>query len=99
MELWKFQTPRDSVKTAFSFSVFAAGQKHQINKQFIQNIMHQNFCVVGPLIVSSVCDCMCVCCCVLILHVNVGVISADNEDEAQRPEEASDGEIQGRGGP
>lgn len=33
-------------------------------------------------------------CCML----NVGVISADNEDEAQRPEEAFDGEIQRRGG-
>lgn len=33
------------------------------------------------------------------VDVNVGVISADNEDEAQRPEEASNGEIQGRGGP
>lgn len=30
--------------------------------------------------------------------VCAGVISADHEDEAQRPEEASDGEVQGRGG-
>lgn len=36
----------------------------------------------------------CWCC----LGVCAGVISADNEDEAQRPEEASDGEVQGRGG-
>lgn len=34
-----------------------------------------------------------------MLRVDVGVVSADNEDEAQRPEEASDGEVQGRGGP
>lgn len=30
--------------------------------------------------------------------VGAGVVSADNEDETQRPEEASDGEVQGRGG-
>lgn len=33
-----------------------------------------------------------------LFPLNPGVISADNEDEAQRPEEASDGEVQGRGG-
>lgn len=36
--------------------------------------------------------------CWFSLRVNAGVISADHEDEAQRPEEASDGEVQGRGG-
>lgn len=36
--------------------------------------------------------------CWFCLGVCAGVISADNEDEAQRPEEASDGEVQGRGG-
>lgn len=34
-----------------------------------------------------------------LVCVNVGVLSADHEDEAQRPEEASDGEIQGGGRP
>lgn len=35
---------------------------------------------------------------IFVFALNPGVISADNEDEAQRPEEASDGEVQGRGG-
>lgn len=41
----------------------------------------------------------------LLLHVlnavfvGLGIVSADYENEAQRPEEASDGEVQGRGGP
>lgn len=33
------------------------------------------------------------------MSVGIGVVSADNEDEAERPEEASDGEVQGRGRP
>lgn len=33
------------------------------------------------------------------MFVVLGVVSADNEDETQRLKEASDGEIQGRGGP
>lgn len=33
-----------------------------------------------------------------ILFICVGVISTDNEDETQRPEEASDGEVQRGGG-
>lgn len=50
--------------------------------------------------VSFICDNVCVSVVfVLMLCVDVGVISADHEDEAQRPKEASDGEVQGRGGP
>ena len=36
---------------------------------------------------------------VLMLCVFIGVVSTDNEDEAKRSEEASDGEVQRRGGP
>ena len=49
------------------------------------------------------CVCVCVCVCVYtnicVVCFGIGVISADNEDETQRPEKASDGEVQRGGGP
>lgn len=38
-------------------------------------------------------------CVICILCAFPGVVSTDNEDEAEGPEETADGEVQRRGGP
>lgn len=71
-------------KQPFLPATFSESQKQRIN-----NLLNKRVSVTLETAALWVTHCFFFVC------VNVGVISADHEDEAQRPEEASDGEIQG----